>query len=125
MTFSGTGSNSLLVNPDRSEARCGGWGHVLGDEGSAWWIAQKAMKFWFDDEDNLIKPPFPSDKIANAIKKYFGINDRFGLLTFCYDKFDKPHFAGKHNTQCSARASNRQKIGIKHEIHGWIGFILK
>ena len=122
MTFSGTGSNSLLVNPDGSEARCGGWGHVLGDEGSAWWIAQKAMKFWFDDEDNLIKPPFPSDKIANAIKKYFGINDRFGLLTFCYDKFDKPHFAGKHTHTVS---SNRQKIEIKHEIHGWNGFILK
>jgi N-acetylglucosamine kinase len=29
-----------------------------------------------------------------VILKYFGVKDRFGLLTFCYDKFVKSHFAG-------------------------------
>jgi hypothetical protein len=29
-----------------------------------------------------------------VILKYFDVKDRFGLLTFCYDKFVKSHFAG-------------------------------
>ena len=37
---------------------------------------------------------YPTARIKEAIFKYFNVEDRFGLLTFCYDKFNKAHFAG-------------------------------
>lgn len=93
--IAGTGSNSLLLNPDGSTARCGGWGYLLGDEGSgnycicsyslfpvtllltqAWWISHMAIKIMMDDEDNRAAPPHDTAAVKAAILRHFNIKNR-------------------------------------------------
>lgn len=42
--IAGTGSVAWGINPAGDEARCGGWGYLLGDEGSAYWIGREAVR---------------------------------------------------------------------------------
>ncbi len=41
--ISGTGSIAYGRNARNEGARAGGWGHVLGDEGSGYWIGRAAI----------------------------------------------------------------------------------
>jgi glucosamine kinase len=42
--ISGTGSNTFGVNSRGQAWRCGGWGHILGDEGSGYLIALRGIQ---------------------------------------------------------------------------------
>jgi len=46
----------------------------LGDEGSAYWIAQRAIKRVFDHEDNLNLSRYDLTRLNNEIKSYFKVN---------------------------------------------------
>ena len=42
--ISGTGSNTFGVNAHGAAWRCGGWGHIVGDEGSGYMVAVDAIR---------------------------------------------------------------------------------
>ncbi|XP_028158310.1 uncharacterized protein LOC114351337 [Ostrinia furnacalis] len=91
--IAGTGSNALLRTPSGEQHGCGGWGFLLGDEGSAYWIAHRAVKTVFDDIDGLKPSPHPIHNVWEVIKEHFEADTRADLLPHAYKHFDKPQFA--------------------------------
>ncbi|XP_055598842.1 N-acetyl-D-glucosamine kinase [Uranotaenia lowii] len=92
--ISGTGSNTLLRNPDGSTYGCGGWGHMIGDEGGAWWISKSAIKTVFDHEDNFRRSKLCVQRVWQLIQEHFDVKTRQDLLDHCYAKFSKPTYSG-------------------------------
>jgi len=104
VVISGTGSNCVLINPlDESikmdsldQIKCissGGWGNLLGDEGSAYWIAQKAIKYLIDVNDNFLEFNNETNELQMVIFDHFKVDSLNDLLPYFYADFKKDFIA--------------------------------
>lgn len=66
---------------------------MIGDEGGAWWISQKAVKAVFDHEDNLEKCPYDTRVVWKLIQEHFSVKARNDMLEKCYAQFQKSFYA--------------------------------
>ena len=79
LTIAGTGSISFGINGDKS-VRCGGWGHLLGDEGSAYKISIEAIKrMIFENDNNLEK-----SELTKKAMEYLKIENIDEVIPFVY-----------------------------------------
>jgi N-acetylglucosamine kinase-like BadF-type ATPase len=53
IVIGGTGSVARGINAQGHEARVGGWGHMFGDEGSAYWIGREAVRVTLAEFDGM------------------------------------------------------------------------
>jgi N-acetylglucosamine kinase-like BadF-type ATPase len=60
---SGTGSIAYGRNTEGEAARAGGWGYVLGDEGSGYWIGRLALRAVVRHADGRGRPTALTDKL--------------------------------------------------------------
>ncbi|KAI7692691.1 hypothetical protein SSS_02922 [Sarcoptes scabiei] len=91
--IAGTGSNSLLIYPDGSTFRCGGWGHLIGDMGSAYWIAIRMIKCLIENAENYTPIHYDTSEAEKILFDYFKIDNYIDLLKPLYHQFDKSHIA--------------------------------
>jgi N-acetylglucosamine kinase-like BadF-type ATPase len=82
--ISGTGSIAYGRNDQGDEARCGGWGYLVGDEGSAVWIGQEGLRAASYDHDGRGSPT----TITRHLFEDAGVTDFNGLLPLLYGR---PH----------------------------------
>src|SRR3990170_4420420 len=66
--ISGTGSIAYGRNAAGEAARSGGWGHVLGDEGSGYWIGRAALRAVLRAADRRGPPTV----LTRMLLKHFG-----------------------------------------------------
>lgn len=75
----GTGSVVLGLNKE-TWFRVGGWGHLFGDEGSAYVIAKKGIQYSLEEYDSGLEPSVLTQKIFD----YFKVNSIFELTQKVY-----------------------------------------
>ncbi|XGW10956.1 hypothetical protein V3C99_012448 [Haemonchus contortus] len=91
--IAGTGSSCRVLLRDGRVFGVGGWGHVIGDGGSAFWIAIRAIRILFDEDDGLEIPHESTALIRELLLKHFEIEDKVDILEHLYNKFQKSHIA--------------------------------
>jgi glucosamine kinase len=80
--ISGTGSNVLGVGADGRAWRAGGWGHVLGDEGSGYWLAVQSIKAALCDRERS----GPQTALSAAAMDFFAVPSIEALAALVYSK---------------------------------------
>jgi N-acetylglucosamine kinase-like BadF-type ATPase len=68
--ISGTGSNIFGVGPGAATWRAGGWGHILGDEGSGYWLGLQSLRAALHDRDGS----GPPTALSEAAELHFGVS---------------------------------------------------
>ena len=79
LVIAGTGSTSFGVNGDK-QARCGGWGQLLGDEGSAYKISIEAYKQMIHENDFGLE----LSNLSKDILSKLGVNEVNDIVGIIY-----------------------------------------
>ncbi|HEY2570625.1 MAG TPA: BadF/BadG/BcrA/BcrD ATPase family protein [Solirubrobacteraceae bacterium] len=80
--ISGTGSNVFGVGPSGQPWRVGGWGHLLGDEGSGYWLGNHSIRAALADRDGS----GPHTALSAAAEQFFGVTSVEALAPLVYAK---------------------------------------
>ncbi len=82
VVVAGTGSIAYGVDPEGHEARSGGWGYLLGDEGSAFWLGHYAVRHAIRAADGR----GVATTLYSLICEKLGVSDPTELVEWFYDQ---------------------------------------
>uniref|UniRef100_A0A914KHV9 N-acetyl-D-glucosamine kinase n=1 Tax=Meloidogyne incognita TaxID=6306 RepID=A0A914KHV9_MELIC len=105
--IAGTGSTCRLLKSDGSVHGVGGWGHLVGDEGGAFWISMRAIRYIFSFDDGMLENSFSNNfmidenddvqdiqTVKEHLLKHFKIKTKEELMNILYGpNFQKSYIA--------------------------------
>lgn len=90
VVISGTGSICYGRNADGEAARSGGWGYVLGDEGSGYWIGRAALRAVLREADER----GAQTALTPLLLEHFGVTRAQNIIHEVYHTNLKPPAIG-------------------------------
>lgn len=80
LLLSGTGSVAFGINESGETAQVGGWGYILGDEGSGYWLGLQALRHITAVADKREA----ASSLAAAVMQALGLPDAKALIPWVY-----------------------------------------
>lgn len=108
VVISGTGSISYGRNAKGEAARAGGWGYVLGDEGSGYWIGRAALRAVLRQTDRRGPPTMLTDLVLG----HFGVGAPQELIHQIYNRDLKPTAIGALATCVQSAFSQGDPVAV-------------
>lgn len=81
IVIAGTGSIAYALKGSGEKLRSGGWGPIIGDEGSGFWIGLKSIKKAIRGSEKRDK----STSLISLVKKEFSMKNLKELIPFIYE----------------------------------------
>jgi N-acetylglucosamine kinase-like BadF-type ATPase len=86
VVIAGTGSIAYGRNESNQAARAGGWGYMLGDEGSGYWIGRAALRAVLREADHR----GPATLLTGLLLKFYGVPRAQDLIHQVYQGTLRP-----------------------------------
>lgn len=96
IVIAGTGSIAFGLTEDRRRFRAGGWGHLLGDEGSGYDIGIRTLRAAMRSHDGSAPPTM----LNGIIMKEYGFSAITDLRSYIYQPHIKKHDIAKFAELC-------------------------
>jgi N-acetylglucosamine kinase-like BadF-type ATPase len=106
--ISGTGSIAYGRNAQNEGARAGGWGHVLGDEGSGYWIGRAALRAVLREADRR----GPKTALTPLLLRHFGVDEAQNLIHEVYQNKLRPAAIGALAECVQAAFTDRDEAAV-------------
>ncbi|WP_083266278.1 BadF/BadG/BcrA/BcrD ATPase family protein [Arthrobacter sp. U41] len=98
----GTGSAAWGRNSSGQEARAGGWGYLLGDEGSGYWLGREAVRHSLRRMNQGLEP----DELTLALLASCGVDDPNKLIALFHSAdTGRRYWAGRARLVVDAAAA--------------------
>jgi N-acetylglucosamine kinase-like BadF-type ATPase len=105
--IAGTGSIAFGRNPDGRTKRCGGWGYLLGDEGSGYSVGRSAL--WHTLRDLESETLWHPDSLTEAITRTLGVKSVSELTKAVYTNSDPRSLIASLSRVVAAVAENGER----------------